>query len=72
MTDECVRAVRDVADIKRPGIDVTRRYGGELAKSLNEPRYWDSPDALSLFDLSPDKPEGPPDKIREFFSGVLA
>ena len=50
--------------LKRPNMHTTRQYGGLLARELLEPRYWDSPDALSLFDLSHSEHRADHDAIR--------
>lgn len=69
--DEAIRSFSEVATIKRPGIDVSKRMGGFLAKNLNEPRYWDSPDALEFFDLAPEAPDESVDQIRKFLQNRL-
>ena len=42
----------------------TRDAGQNLARALQEPRYWDSPDALRLMDLSPAKQRTGVDSLR--------
>ena len=69
--DEAVRTFSDVATIKHPNIDISKRIGGDLARGPLELRYWDSPDALNLFDLAPDPPDETTDSIRRFLRNKL-
>jgi hypothetical protein len=66
-SDEALRFLHfSINQFRQPPEGRTRETGQSLARKLEEPRYWDSPDALNLMDLRPAKSEerSGPDNLR--------
>ena len=56
MADLALEILHDtVSKYCSPPGDRTREHGQDLARSFEQPRYWNSPDALNLMDLNPVK-----------------
>jgi hypothetical protein len=51
---------------KQPDIIRVRDFGPNFARELEEPRYWDSPDAINLLDLQPKDGKYNADGLRQF------
>jgi len=47
-----IEAMQKISSLRQPGFEASNSTGRELALALHEPRYWESTDALNLFDLS--------------------
>jgi hypothetical protein len=43
-----IEAFQKISRLNQPGFEDSHLAGQRLALALDEPRYWDSPDALNL------------------------
>jgi len=68
---EAIEAFQKLSSLKQPGFQASYEVGSSLAIALHEPRYWDSPDALNVFDLSPSNQDRSIDRIRLWLQRVI-
>ncbi|KAF4632381.1 hypothetical protein G7Y89_g5749 [Cudoniella acicularis] len=62
---ESIEAFRKISRLNQPGFEDSYLAGQKLALALDEPRYWDSPDALNLFDLADSEALSSVDRLRQ-------
>ncbi|KAN0112383.1 hypothetical protein V8E51_005334 [Hyaloscypha variabilis] len=62
---ESIEAFQKISRLNQPGFEESHLAGQKLALALDEPRYWDSPDALNLFDLADSEAVTSVDRLRQ-------
>ena len=62
---ESIEAFQKISRLNQPGFAESHLAGQKLALALDEPRYFDSPDALNLFDLADDAAVTSVDQLRQ-------
>jgi hypothetical protein len=61
-----IETVEFLSGLKQAGLKASKMTGRRLALKLHEPHYWDSSDALNLFQITPAEEESTIDRLRSF------